>query len=101
MIVLWQTRGCETHPKKRGGIGAGIGTEKGRVRKGAIQREADRERGTQGSFHRLAWRTGGALIAAVRLGQKPAGTRRESGESPCFHMCANVLFGTLPEALLI
>lgn len=29
------------------------------------------------------------------------GTRGEKGENPCFHMCANVLSGTLPGALLI
>lgn len=81
MIVLWQTRGCETHPKKRGGIGGGIRRERG----GGAGRQAGSV-GHKAAFTVLL----GAPIAGVRLGQKLAGTRREKGKvraSICVLMC--------------
>lgn len=51
-------------------------------------READRERGTQGSFHGLPWRASRAPIAAVRLGQKLAWDKeREGGKSRLPYVC--------------
>lgn len=89
MIVLWQTRGCEKHPKRGEGFGAGMRTEKGR----GCEKERDRERSGQG-----AWDT--TKLAAVCVSGKKL-TRSEKGENPHFHMCANVLSGTPPGALLI
>lgn len=57
--------------------------------------EADRERGTQGSFHGHPWRDGRAPIGAVRLGQKLAWDKeRERGKihaSICVLMCCLAL----------
>lgn len=90
IIVLWQTRACETYPKRREGFGAGMRTERGSEgeKERDRGREADRERGTQGSFHGLPWRAGGAPIAAVRLGQKLAwDEEREGVKSTLPYVC--------------
>lgn len=81
--------------KKKGREG-----EKGRDR----GREADRETGSVG--HKEAFTASLGEPAEPRLllcdwAKSWPGTRRKKGENPCFHMCANVLFGSLPEALLI
>lgn len=91
MIVLWQTRGCEKHPKRGEGFRAGMRTERGREceKERDRERKADREHGTQGSLLLCDW------------AKSWSGTRREKGENPHFHMCANVLSGTLPGSLLI
>lgn len=60
----------------------------GRVRQRDRGREADRERGTQGSFHGLPWRAGRAPIAAVQLGQKLAWDKeRDGGKSTLPYVC--------------
>lgn len=76
MIVLWQTRGCETHPKKRGGIGGGIRRERGGG--------AGRERGTQGSFHGLAWSPDCWCATGPKAGWDKA---REGGKSALPYVC--------------
>lgn len=81
--------------KKKGREG-----EKGRDR----GREADRETGSVG--HKEAFTASLGEPAEPRLllcdwAKSWPGTRRKKGENPRFHMCANVLFGSLPEALLI
>lgn len=68
-------------------------TGKERVQEDKRAREADRERGTQGSFHGLPWRAGRAPVAAVPLGQKLAWDKeRERGE---IHACTCVLMRRL------
>lgn len=78
--------------------------ERGRVRKREIGGKADRQTGSVG--HKEAFTASLGEPAKPRLllcdwAKSWLGTRREKGENPRLHMCANVLSGTLPEALLI
>lgn len=83
----------------------GVSMRTARGRKGEKERgrgkEADKERGTQESFDGVPGRAGAAPIAAVQLGQKLAEDMEREGGNPRFHVCANVLSGTLPGPLLI
>lgn len=88
------------------GFGAGMRTERGREgeKKRDRGREADRQTGSVG--HKEAFTASLGEPAEPRLllcdwAKSWPGTRREKGDNPRFHMCANVLSGTLPEALLI
>lgn len=69
--------------------------------------EIQGERQTESVGHKEAF-TASVVVALVESqlllceGRRSrSGTRRGKGESPRFHMCANVVSGTLPGDLLI
>lgn len=94
---------AEKHVQKMSlGIWGLYKDRKGRER----MRETQRERQAGSVGHKKAFTVSLGESVEPRLSlcdwaKSSPGTRRKKRENPRFHMCANVLFGTLPAALLI